>query len=108
MNSAGFTVVAGNKIGTDVSGTVALGNRSSGIEVDSGCTGNIIGGTTPDSGNVISANGKYGVWITGNGANDNLVQGNTIDTDITGTVALANKQGEARWIMVPTTTRWAV
>src|SRR5271157_445870 len=50
--SASFNVVAGNKIGTDVSGTVALGNVSSGIEVEAGCTGNTIGGTASGAGNV--------------------------------------------------------
>ena len=57
--SAIFNVVAGNKIGTDVTGTVALGNSSSGVEVDAGCSGNTIGGTTAGAGNVISANGNY-------------------------------------------------
>ena len=88
--SASFNVVAGNKIGTDVSGTAALGNSSSGVEVDAGCTGNTIGGTASGAGNVISANGAYGVWITGGGTTQNLVQGNSIGTDITGTAALGN------------------
>ena len=83
-------IVAGNKIGTDVTGTVALGNASSGIEVDAGCADNTMGGTASAAGNVISANGSYGIWITGTGATDNLIQGNKIGTDVTGTVALGN------------------
>ena len=49
VDGSNFNVVAGNKIGTDVSGTVALGNSSSGVEVDAGCTGNTIGGTASGS-----------------------------------------------------------
>ena len=58
---ASFNVVAGNKIGTDVSGTVALGNSSRGVEVDAGCIGNTIGGTAPAPAIVISGNRTYGV-----------------------------------------------
>ena len=91
-NGSSFNIVAGNKIGTDITGTAALGNFSSGVEVDAGCSGNTIGGTASGAGNVISSNGAYGVWITGGGTTQNLIQGNAIGTDITGTVALANKQ----------------
>ena len=89
-SSASFNVVAGNKIGTDVSGTAALGNSSSGVEVDAGCIGNTIGGTASGAGNVISANGNYGIWITGAGTTGVVVQHNLIGTDITGTAALGN------------------
>jgi YVTN family beta-propeller protein len=91
--SSNDNVVAGNKIGTDVTGTVALGNSFNGVEVDVASDGNTIGGTASGAGNVISANGSLGVSITGAGATDNLVQGNRIGTDVTGTVALSNKQG---------------
>src|SRR5208283_1044852 len=50
VNGANFNVVAGNKIGTDVSGTAALGNSSSGVEVDAGCANNTIGGLTTGAG----------------------------------------------------------
>ena len=82
-------LVQGNKIGTDVTGTVALGNSAQGVEVN-WCADNTIGGTTAGAGNVISANGNYGIWITGDGATGNLIQGNKVGTDITGTVALGN------------------
>jgi titin len=76
--SARKNVIAGNKIGTDVTGAVGLGNYLGGVEIDSGCAGNTIGGTTADAGNLISANGRCGVEITGTGASGNLVQGNAI------------------------------
>ena len=84
-------VVAGNLIGTDVTGTVALGNGSSGVLIDTGASANLIGGTTASARNIISANADSGVQIYD--ANDNLVEGNYIGTDKTGTVALGNNQG---------------
>ena len=55
-----------------------------------GGTGNTIGGTTPGAGNVISGNTNDGVEINCAGASGNLVAGNDVGTDVTGTVALAN------------------
>ena len=83
-------VVAGNLIGTDVTGTAALGNGN-GVVIDTGASANIIGGTTASARNIISANADSGVLIFG--ANDNLVEGNYVGTDKTGTVGLGNNQG---------------
>ena len=83
-------LVQGNRIGTDFSGTAPLGNASSGVLIDSGASSNTVGGTTVGAGNLISANGYYGVWITGDGATENLVQGNRIGTDFSGTAPLGN------------------
>ena len=52
---------AGNFIGTDVTGTVNLGNGSDGIQVESGAFDNTIGGTTAGAGNLITDNGGPGV-----------------------------------------------
>ena len=90
---ANSNVVAGNKIGTDVSGNVALGNTSWGVEVDAGCIGNTIGGTAAGCWQRDLGQWIFGVWITGQARPGNLVQDNLIGTDITGTIALANKQG---------------
>ena len=53
---------------------------------------NTIGGTTPGARNVISANGLDGIEIFGGfgGGTGNLVLGNSIGTDVTGTHALGN------------------
>lgn len=83
-NGSGNTV-QGNLIGTDVTGTLALGN--SGVGVGSGGSNDLIGGTTVAARNIISANGR-GVDL-GSGSN-NTVQGNFIGTDVTGTLALSN------------------
>ena len=73
--SSSFNVVAGNKIGTDVTGTVALSNWSGGVLVDTGCIGNTIGGTAPRTGNVIVDYGGNGVQIS-NSSSFNVVAGN--------------------------------
>ena len=95
-NTAVGNVIQGNFVGTDINGTKPLGNGYSGILVgDWGTPGNaptntLIGGSTAVAGNLVSANGEYGVWITGTGATFNTVQGNKIGTDPTGTIALGN------------------
>ena len=76
--------VQGNYIGTDVSGSLPLGNRD-GVVIEN-APGNTVGGTTTGARNVISGNGYAGVWISGSGATGNLVRGNLIGTDVTGTI----------------------
>ena len=82
--------VEGNYIGTDASGTAALGNGTNGVEVffrDS-----FIGGSAGGAGNLISANGGHGVvlGLNGDSVHDNLVQGNRIGTKFDGTGDLGN------------------
>lgn len=86
--NARFNVVQGNVVGTDVSGTFPLGNQASGLFV--GGANNTIGGSAEGEGNLFSANGGRGVRIVGVGASNNLVQGNLIGTDLSGTNALGN------------------
>jgi titin len=86
-------LVQGNFIGTDISGTVALSVVSTGVFVALGATGNVIGGTVAGARNIISGSGGVGVGIAFPGAAGNLVQGNYIGTDVTGTVALGNSRG---------------
>ena len=82
-------VVRGNRIGTDVTGQAALGNRFSGIIVD-GASGNTIGGATVEAGNLIAGNGDEGVQIIGANASGNTVQNNRIGTNAAGTAAIPN------------------
>jgi titin len=83
----GATTIEGNRIGTDVTGTHALGNGGSGIRVE-GSAFSTIGGTVSGSGNLISGNAASGIWLEG--SSNMLVQQNTIGTDTTGTFALGN------------------
>jgi hypothetical protein len=83
--------VQGNYIGTDVTGKVALANPGSGIVVFS--INNLIGGTAPGAGNVISGN-SVGVQIGGGTSatlTGNLVQGNLIGLNATGDASLPNQ-----------------
>ena len=78
----------GNYIGTDASGTNALGNTFSGITILGG-NSNLIGGASIAARNVISGNKLAGVYITTN-STGNLVQGNFVGVDTTGAKALGN------------------
>ena len=83
-------VVEGNFIGTDVTGAVARPNIGAGVRLEGGSAGTIVGGTTSDERNVISAN-LNGIRVID--SPDNIIQGNFIGTDVTGTLDLGNDVG---------------
>ncbi len=56
-----------------------------------------IGGETPASGNVISGNGLGGIRVVDEASTANVIQGNLIGSDATGTRAIGN--GSASGIM---------
>ncbi|HEX7333951.1 MAG TPA: SBBP repeat-containing protein [Pyrinomonadaceae bacterium] len=81
------SAVQGNFIGTDITGTLALGNSGNGVVAGDSV---LIGGTVPEARNIISANSSFGnvaVGLNGSGA-ATTVRGNYIGTDVTGTRAL--------------------
>ncbi len=82
-------ILQNNLIGTDSTGTAAVGNSSNGILI-ANAADNTFGGATPGLGNVISGNTASGVLIFGIFSTGNLLQGNRIGTDITGTADLGN------------------
>jgi hypothetical protein len=84
------TLVQGNFIGTDVTGTRAVGNGN-GIFLDD--YNNVIGGMAPGTGNLISGNRLTGIVFFSDSSAQNVVQGNLVGTDITGTRALGNQVG---------------
>jgi len=73
------TVVQGNYIGADISGTSACPNYGGGISIN-GSNNNTIGGTSAGQGNTIAYNSNSGVIIsssTGNAIEGNSIFGNT-------------------------------
>ena len=89
--------VIGNYLGTDVTGTLDLGNTGYGILINSAAVSNTVGGTVAGAGNLISGNQSGGVGISGAGTTGNSFQGNYLGTDLTGTVSLGNT-GPGVWI----------
>jgi alpha-tubulin suppressor-like RCC1 family protein len=92
INGADDCFVLGNYIGTDINGSAIIPNGR-GVVVSGGST-NLIGGPSPNTGNVI-AGGEYGVLIEGAGAVGNQIQGNYIGLNAAGTAALPNDYGLA-------------
>ncbi len=90
----GNTIV-GNFIGTDATGTLAVDNSEEpigndiGVQIDN-CASNTIGGAVTDSAsaaarNLISANFDDGIQINGVNSSGNIIRGNFIGTDSSGT-----------------------
>ena len=85
-------VISGNYLGMNAAGSAALANQKSGIALFGGSQ-NLIGGTGAGAGNVLSGNGEYGIDIGNPVATGNLVQGNLIGLDATGTNGIGNGNG---------------
>jgi len=81
--------IMGNYVGTDYTGLVAIANDGGGVGVNNLGSGNLIGGVTQGAGNLISGNGNGGMFL-GLVAENNVVQGNLIGTDATGSTPLPN------------------
>jgi hypothetical protein len=84
--SAMSNTIAGNYIGTDVSGTTVLSNTQFGVSMWYGADHNTVGGSTPGERNVISGNGWGNVAIYD--SSDNIVLGNYVGTEASGTANL--------------------
>ena len=96
VSSSDGNTIAGNFIGTDRTGTNALGNGI-GISPIGGmllqrCRGTVVGGSAPGAGNLISGNASLAgaqlfLWDDCSGS---IVQGNLIGTDVTGRTNFIN------------------
>ena len=81
------TTLQGNYIGTDITGTLALGNAT-GIVAGGNA---LIGGTVPGARNIISGSSSTNVMLGFNSTGSTaILQGNYIGTDVTGTKALSS------------------
>ena len=78
--------ILGNHVGSDLTGTAALGNLERGINLV-GSSGGTVG--SPAAPNLVSDNGLAGILVQ-NGATGNTIQSNRIGTDIAGTTAMGN------------------
>ncbi len=85
-------VVAGNLIGTDLSGSYAIPNQW-GVELVWSAAGNVIGGDSPAERNWISGNSEHGILLGDSGTANNAIIGNWIGTDASGNKPLGNQPG---------------
>jgi hypothetical protein len=88
-------VIQGNYIGVNSTGSAAIPNLLQGVRISSvnanlPVTNNLVGGTQPGAGNLISGNHGIGVDLEGFWVTNNTVQGNLIGTDATGNFAIPN------------------
>lgn len=87
---ASGNLVQGNFLGTDVTGMVALGNSGNDI-VTLDSPNNTIGGTTVGARNLVAGNldpDYASIGLGFPGSSGNLVQGNLVGTDVSGTIDL--------------------
>lgn len=82
--------IIGNYIGTDSTGSTAMGNTGDGIRIQS-VPSTTIGGGGTNAGNVISGNGGDGIYVTGStSATGTTLRQNFIGTTAAGTGDLGN------------------
>ncbi|MFY9572266.1 MAG: BACON domain-containing carbohydrate-binding protein, partial [Blastocatellia bacterium] len=93
-NGTTGTLVRGNFIGSDVTGSTSLGNQRIGVNI-AGSSQNTIGGTVAGAANLLSGNVDWGVFLQVDALN-NLVQGNFIGTNAIGTGVLGNGNAGVR------------
>ncbi|MFV2066546.1 MAG: beta strand repeat-containing protein [Pirellulales bacterium] len=74
----GGNYVQGNRIGTDATGNIDLGNALNGVLIDAGAADTTIGGTAVGAGNVIAFNRGVGVRLSSAAGTGNAIRGNSI------------------------------
>jgi parallel beta-helix repeat protein len=82
INGSNNHVIEGNWIGLSSTGLAASANAEAGLYAVTS-SGNLIGGTTAASRNVISGNAKWGIYF--NNTDNSTISGNYIGTDVNGT-----------------------
>ncbi len=89
-SSATGNTILGNFVGTSASGLSDLGNAEDGIQLDTGASNNIIGGTTVGSRNVIAGNDNAGIAIDDAASTGNQILGNYVGLGADGGTSIAN------------------
>jgi len=90
--SSDENIIQGNIIGANAAGAAFGGGNGYGIDADSGSDRNLIGGTQPGAGNLISGIGSAGIALRSESA-DNRVFGNLIGVAADGVSPLGNGFG---------------
>lgn len=80
----------GNTIGLTANMTAKLPNAASGVSLLAGASENVVGGSSPASGNIISGNG-YGVYLANPDTLANQILGNAIGTNRSDAGGLGNQ-----------------
>ena len=91
LDTGSNNLVAGNFVGTNKDGSATIGVAQFDVYLVS-ASNNTIGGTTAAARNVIAGSSLIGIYLTAGGSG-NLIEGNYVGTDATGTTALANPTG---------------
>ncbi|MCB1865825.1 MAG: hypothetical protein KDG50_10365 [Chromatiales bacterium] len=84
--NAPSSTISDNYIGTNATGTAAVGNDTEGVHIRTPTGMSLV------SGNLISGNGARGVIIN-QGSSDNIIRSNRIGTNAAGTAAIPNVGG---------------
>ena len=85
-------IVEGNFVGVNAAGSWVIRNANIGVELNE-TPNNTVGGTTAAARNILSGNAGAGVFITGAASTGNLVTGNYIGVNSTGSYSLNNLVG---------------
>jgi hypothetical protein len=93
LQTAGGNLIAGNFIGTNSTGTAGTNIAADDVLIESGSSGNTVGGLTPGARDVLVNNNAggstLGAGVDIEGASANLVVGNFVGTSASGTMSLA-------------------
>jgi hypothetical protein len=82
------SVIAGNFLGTDPTGSSRPGPQYYGVDIE-GATGVVVGGVNPADRNLLSGSDLAHVYIGDSGGSNTVVKGNLIGTNAAGTDAVA-------------------
>ncbi len=93
VDTTGGTAIQANTIGLGSDGDTIVANGRHGVVLYNGANNTQVGGTTVGARNVISGNTEEGVRVDGNSnalTADNIIEGNLIGTDATGSLDRGN------------------
>ena len=97
LSGSSNNLMINNTVGMTADLSTALGNGINGINIENGSTSNTIGGTGQDDGNRIVCTdpgfAAIGIGNNGDGSNDNLIEGNTVNLTADGSSSLGVGNG---------------